>query len=164
MSDQQQFILPADIRKHIEMLHKEKRNIVFVSGVFDLLHEEHVTFLRKAKAIGDVLFVAIESDVRVRQMKGEGRPIQPQRQRQLQIENLGIAEITCILPDDFSRPEQHRQIIAEVRPKYLAVSSHTAHIDKKRAVVEQFGGELVVVHEHNPEVSTTQLLAEQKNT
>lgn len=154
-------MLPPQVASQLQKFRSEQQRIVFVSGVFDLLHQEHIQFLRKAKEVGDVLFVAIESDVRVRQLKGEGRPVQSQQQRQQQLDALGFVDLTFILPDDFSSPAQHRQIIAEVRPSFLAVSSHTAHLEKKKAIVEEFGGKLAIVHQHNPDVSTTQLLAEQ---
>lgn len=133
-----------------------------MSGVFDLLHQEHTVFLHNAKQYGDILIVAVESDARVRQLKGEGRPIQTQEVRQQQLEVLADVDIAFVLPDDFSKPEQHRQIIAEVRPDVLAVSSHTAHLEKKRAIIEEVGGQLVIAHQHNPTVSTTQLLAQAK--
>lgn len=157
-------LLSPDVAQLIADFHQSKQNVVFVSGVFDLLHQEHVNFLRKAKAIGDVLVVAIESDVRVRQIKGEGRPINSQQKRRKQLEALGFIDVVFILPEHFSQPAQHRQLIAEVRPAFLAVSSHSAHLDKKRAIVEEFGGQLQVVHQHNPAISTTQLLAQQRQS
>jgi hypothetical protein len=78
------------------------------------------------------------------------------------LESLGIIDLVFILPEHFSQPAQHRQLIAEVRPDIFAVSSHTSHLDKKREIVESFGGTLQVVHDHNPEVSTTLLLAQQQ--
>lgn len=159
MSDN--FLLPEEIRKKLAELHASGKTVVFVSGVFDLLHQEHKNFLQKARALGDVLFVAIESDVRVRQLKGEGRPVNSQEMRKKAIEAQKLADIVFILPEDFSSPAQHIQIIQEVWPDFLAVSSHTSHLDKKRAIVEAAGGELVIVHQHNPAVSTTQILNSQ---
>jgi len=154
-------LLPDHAAQQIAGFHQQKKKVVFVSGVFDLLHQEHITFLEKAKAAGDVLVVAIESDVRVRQIKGEGRPINTQLARKLKLESLGFIECVFILPEYFSQPPQHRQLIEEVRPDVFAVSSHTSHLEKKRAIVETFGGKLLVVHQHNPNVSTTLLLAQQ---
>jgi rfaE bifunctional protein nucleotidyltransferase chain/domain len=164
MSDasQHSFLLPQDIRQKLEDARKKGERIVFVSGVFDLLHDEHIRFLQKAKAAGDFLFVALESDVRVRQMKGEGRPVDSQEVRRQKIQEIGVVDIIFILPDDFGDPKKHRQIIEEVRPAFLAVSSNSPYLEKKKEIVEEFGGELVVVHEHNPDVSTTQLLAQMK--
>lgn len=155
-------ILPPQVASRLQELREPDKKVVFASGVFDLLHQEHKAFLHSAKQQGDVLVVAIESDVRVRQLKGEGRPVQSQEVRQQQLEALKDVDLVFILPEDFARPEHHRQVIMEVQPDFLAVSSHTSHLEKKKAVVEEFGGELVVVHQHNPAVSTTQLLAQAK--
>lgn len=136
---------------------KSKKRIL-VTGVFDVLHEEHLQFLQKAKSLGDFLIVGIESDIRVKQIKGEGRPINSQAVRKKNLEKLRIADEVFILPEQFNKPEDHIALIGKVRPDFLAVSSHTHHLDKKQAILEQFGGKVVVVHEHNPKVSTTKLL------
>jgi D-beta-D-heptose 7-phosphate kinase / D-beta-D-heptose 1-phosphate adenosyltransferase len=131
---------------------------VLVTGVFDVLHQEHLNFLRKAKELGGELIVAIESDVRVRQIKGEGRPVNTQDIRQQNLENLHIANRVFILPENFNNPAAYEALIAEWKPTYLAVSSHSPHLDKKREILAKFGGEVKVVHEHNPTISTTILL------
>ena len=131
---------------------------VLVTGVFDILHKEHIYFLKKAKSLGDYLIVAIESDVRVKQMKGEGRPINSQDKRKESLERLNLADEVFILPEEFNKPEHHKKLIKKIKPKFLAVSSHTKHLDKKQEILNEFGGEVVVVHDHNPEISTTNLL------
>lgn len=133
---------------------------VLVTGVFDVLHPEHIIFLKKARSLGKELLVYIESDVRVRQIKGQGRPINGQLQRKVALEQLGIADRVEVLPDCFSSPADHRALLAQVQPDVLAVSEHTAHLDKKQALMQEVGGRVVVVHAHNPRVSTTQLLGD----
>lgn len=154
--------IAGNARKQIEE-QSEKKVIsitkkVLVTGVFDVLHQEHIVFLEKAKLLGTYLIVGIESDVRVRQMKGEDRPVFSQEQRKKKLKALGIADEVFILPEQFSRSEDHLALIQKVRPDYLAVSSHTKHLDEKRAILKQCGGEVVIVHAHNPNISTTQLL------
>ena len=51
------------------------KRVVFTNGCFDILHRGHVTYLNRAKALGDVLVVGLNSDDSVRRLKGEGRPI-----------------------------------------------------------------------------------------
>ncbi|HYD34853.1 MAG TPA: adenylyltransferase/cytidyltransferase family protein [Vitreimonas sp.] len=139
----------------------EAKKTVLVTGVFDILHHEHVEFLQKAKALGDELVVGIESDVRVAAIKGPGRPINTAAIRKTNLENLGLADEVFILPEAFDKPEHHEALIAQYHPDFLAVSSHTAHLDKKQALLAKYGGQVVVVHDHNPAVSTTQLLQQQ---
>lgn len=148
------------MRIHMTKKTNSQTKKVLVTGVFDVLHTEHKTFLQKAKQLG-YLLVGVESDVRVADMKGPGRPIHSQNERVKNLQALGIADEVFVLPEDFSLPEHHRNLIQSIQPDYLAVSSHTKHIDKKQKIMNEFGGSVVVVHEHNPEVSTTLLLANQ---
>lgn len=59
-----------------ELRHHGQR-VVFTNGVFDLLHRGHVEYLQKARAIGDILIVGINTDASVERLKGEGRPVVP---------------------------------------------------------------------------------------
>jgi D-beta-D-heptose 7-phosphate kinase / D-beta-D-heptose 1-phosphate adenosyltransferase len=154
-------ILPSEISKKLSQARQGKK-VVLVTGVFDLLHQEHQAFLNKAKALGDILVVAVESDVRVREIKGEGRPVFPQNHRVQMILDMGITDVVFVLPEDFSHQEKYRQLIAEVSPEYYAVSSHTSYLENKKTLVEAFGGQLIIAHQHNPEISTTQLLAQSR--
>lgn len=143
-----------------DKLHHDNKKIVLATGFFDLLHEEHINFLRAAKAVGDVLFVAVESDERARILKGEGRPVEKQ---ELRLSKLApFVDYLISLGADFNNPRAFESLIAAVKPTHLAVSSHTAHQDKKASLVEKYGGTLKVVHTHNPRVSTT-IQIEQKH-
>jgi rfaE bifunctional protein nucleotidyltransferase chain/domain len=136
----------------------KQQSLVLVTGVFDLLHQEHLNFLGKAKAIADLLLVGLESDVRVRKMKGEGRPIYNQTQRLLNLEKLQIADQVFILHEEFSKPADHERLIEQIRPDFMAVSSNTAFKKEKEMILAQFGAKLMVVHEFNPEFSSTKLI------
>ena len=57
------------------------KKIVFTNGCFDLLHAGHVRLLKKARSLGDLLVVAVNSDRSLRRLKGDGRPLVPERQR-----------------------------------------------------------------------------------
>lgn len=150
----------ATIRPVCEKLHKEGKSIVLATGFFDLLHDEHIKFLQKAKAAGDVLIVAIESDARARALKGEGRPIEPQPRRAQHILDLALADYCVLLGDDFNNPAAYESLLAALHPQIYAVSGHTDHQEHKQAMVEKYGGHLLVVHDWNPAVSTTKRLQE----
>lgn len=147
------------LEERLAQFRAQKQNIVLVTGVFDLLHQEHKTFLQKAKAIGDILIVGVETDMRVRKMKGEGRPVQNEQTRLSVIQKLPYVDEVFILPEAFSSPQDHEELISFIKPHILAVSSHSDHQDKKRALVEKHGGSLQIVHEHNPNISTTKILS-----
>ena len=57
------------------------RRVVFTNGCFDLLHPGHIRSLEHARSLGDVLLVGLNSDASVKQLKGEGRPVIPERER-----------------------------------------------------------------------------------
>lgn len=146
-------------------LHATGRKLVLATGFFDLLHQEHVNFLRKAKAAGDILVVAVESDERARILKGEGRPVETQSIRCQHIldltgkpEDWKTGVLVLALPADFDNFESYDSLMSAVRPQIYAVSENPSHPKTKNFLVEKYGGRLVVVHDHNPLISTTQII------
>lgn len=132
--------------------------LVLVTGVFDVLHAEHITFLRNAKALGGRLLVGIESDVRVRAIKGVNRPVNSQQVRKKNLEKLAIVDDVFVLPEKFDTVEDRRRLLKKLQPDILAVSSHTPFLTKKLQLMQEIGGRVEVVHQHNPEISSTILL------
>ncbi len=63
------------VERIAKRLKEQKRKIVFTNGCFDILHRGHATYLQKAKELGDILILGLNSDESVRRLKGEGRPI-----------------------------------------------------------------------------------------
>jgi len=139
-------------------MEKQTIKTVLVTGVFDILHQEHLNFLQKAQALGDRLVVGIESDVRVKELKGPDRPINSQKERVLALEKLELAAEVFVLPEQFSQPADHLALLEKIKPNILAVSESSPHIDKKEKLMERVGGKVIVVHKHNPTISTTQIL------
>lgn len=70
-----------ELTQRIAALKSQGRKVVLADGCFDLLHVGHVRFLRAAKALGDVLVLALNSDESVRRVRGEGRPLLPLEDR-----------------------------------------------------------------------------------
>lgn len=138
---------------------------VLVTGVFDLLHQEHINFLRIARKYGKELIVAIESDSRVRKLKGQGRPIQPSAQRLTHIVALGIVDKALILPEKFDMTADHEKFLRRLKPDLLVVSAHTPFLAVKRQLMKKIGGQVRVIYKHNPLISTSKLLrqASKKN-
>ncbi|MEN8253116.1 MAG: adenylyltransferase/cytidyltransferase family protein [Patescibacteria group bacterium] len=135
-----------------------KHKKVLATGVFDILHKEHKNFLKKAKKLGNFLIIGIESDKRVRELKGRGRPVNKQETRIKNLKKLEIAENVFVLPEGMGEKSVRERIIKKIRPDFLAVSNHTPFLNEKREIIEKYGGELVVVHEENPEFSTSKLV------
>jgi rfaE bifunctional protein nucleotidyltransferase chain/domain len=134
--------------------------IVLVTGVFDLLHIEHIRFLKKAKASGDKLIVGLETDMRVKHIKGPNRPINNQAVRLEQVSALKSVDLVFLLPEKFDTPSAWENLINSLRPHIYAVSSHTSYLNNKKAIVEKFHCQLKIVHSHNPNISTSKLISQ----
>jgi len=78
----------------------EGKRIVLANGVFDLLHVGHVRYLEAARALGDVLVVAVNSDASVRRLKGQGRPIMSAAERAELIGALGSVDAVVVFEED----------------------------------------------------------------
>ena len=92
---------------------------VFVNGTFDVLHLGHLALLNYAKSLGDKLFVAIDSDERVRQLKGTTRPIHDTYQRKVMLLNLKAVDEVEI----FSSDEELEMWIKQISPSIMVVGS-----------------------------------------
>jgi len=78
----------------------ENKKVVFTNGVFDLVHAGHVDYLTKAKALGDILIVGLNSDSSVKRIKGEKRPLINQTERALLLSNLKPVDFVVIFWED----------------------------------------------------------------
>lgn len=74
--------------------------MIFVNGTFDILHTGHIFLLNYAKSLGDYLLVAIDSDDRVKKLKGNSRPINNQYDRQIMLQNLKSVNEVVIFSTD----------------------------------------------------------------
>ena len=92
----------VELKELLEILEKVrgKKKIVFTNGCFDILHAGHTDYLSKAKSLGDILVVGINSDASVRRIKGEKRPILPQRMRAYLLDNLKPVDYVVIFEED----------------------------------------------------------------
>ena len=86
-----------EIRKQLKA---EGKKLVFTNGCFDIIHRGHVDYLNRAKALGDYLVVALNSDESVRKLKGEGRPINKLEDRAFVIANLKAVDFVVSFDED----------------------------------------------------------------
>jgi len=128
--------------------------LVFANGCFDVLHPGHVAYLDRARSLGDMLVVAVNTDASARGLgKGSGRPFVPQADRALMVAALESVDAVCLFDEDTPA-----DLIAELLPDVLVKGADYA-LDAVagREVVEAAGGrvELIPILEG---YSTTELL------
>ena len=92
---------------------------VFVNGTFDILHLGHLALLNYARSLGDKLFVAIDSDERVKQLKGPTRPIYDVFQRKTMLLNLKAVDEVEV----FSSDEELEMLIKQIKPAIMVIGS-----------------------------------------
>ncbi|MFW0883508.1 D-glycero-beta-D-manno-heptose 1-phosphate adenylyltransferase [Candidatus Acidulodesulfobacterium sp. H_13] len=103
-----------EIKKEISGLKKSSKKIVFTNGCFDIIHVGHVSYLNKAKALGDILIVGLNSDKSVERLKGKGRPIINERDRAYVLVNLKPVDYVVIFDEDTPY-----NLIKEINPDFL---------------------------------------------
>ena len=120
---------------------RDGKSVVFTNGCFDILHRGHVYVLRRAKALGDLLIVALNSDRSVKAIKGPRRPILPEIDR---IELIGAMEMVDYVVL-FDEPDPYR-LIAAIKPNVLAKGGDWS-ADKVIGAdaVEQAGGRVELI-------------------
>ncbi len=149
-----------EISKLVKIKEADQRRptTVLATGVFDILHVEHVRFLKKAKVEGDILIVGIEPDVRVKKLKGSNRPINKQADRLEVLASLSSINYVFVLPNNLSTPEGRERLISKIAPDIYAVSEHTPYLKEKQRIMKLFGGKLKVIHKYNPHISSSIVL------
>lgn len=115
--------------------------IILTSGTFDLFHIGHALYLEKAKELGDVLIVGVDSDEKVKQRKGPNRPIVPENERVLILSHVRHADVITL--KNVNDPSNH--LIKLVQPDVLVVSKSTKHKDCEVDEKAQYCGQIVLL-------------------
>jgi rfaE bifunctional protein nucleotidyltransferase chain/domain len=147
-----------EVTKERTRLRAAGKKLVFTNGVFDILHVGHVRYLEAARALGDALVVAINSDASVQELKGPGRPLMNEKERAEILAALQAVDYVTIF-DDLSP----RTLIAQLLPDLLVKGGDYA-LDEihGREEVEAAGGRVISL----PFVegfSTSQIIERMKN-
>ena len=136
------------------------KRVVFTNGCFEILHAGHVTYLDRARSLGDALLVGVNTDASARRLgKGAGRPIVGETDRALLVAALEAVDAVCLFDEDTPA-----ELIAAIVPDVLVKGSDwTLEGVVGREVVESAGGrvELIPIV---PDRSTTELLRRAKET
>ena len=117
------------------------KKIVFTNGCFDVLHSGHVRYLKKARSLGDLLIVGLNSDASVKKIKGRGRPVLPEAERAEILSALEAVDFVVLFNDE--TPEK---LIKKIVPDVLAKGADWKANDIVGAdVVKGAGGKIARV-------------------
>lgn len=130
----------AELLEQRERWRRAGRTLVFTNGCYDLLHPGHVRLLERARSLGDVLVVGLNTDSSVRLSKGPGRPLTPERERAELL--LALEAVDGVVLFDEETP---RALIARLLPDILVKGADWAHFIAGREEVEAASGRVVTV-------------------
>lgn len=124
--------------------------IVLANGCFDFFHVGHIRYLAGAKALGDCLIVAVNSDEQVRKLKGENRPLINEHERAEIISSLKCVDFVTIFPEPTVE-----ELIRTIRPDFHAKGTdYTTETVPERDIVRQYGGQTAIVGDPKDHSST----------
>ena len=132
-----------DVRKLRDDLDQQGRKLVFTNGCFDLLHAGHVRYLEQARALGDALVVALNSDDSVRELKGPARPVNNEQDRAEILKALRSVDAVCV----FTEPRVTK-LIEQIKPHvYAKGGDYTiASLNpEERAALDFVGAEIEIL-------------------
>jgi rfaE bifunctional protein nucleotidyltransferase chain/domain len=119
---------------------RQGKTVVFTNGCYDILHPGHIRLLERARSLGDVLILALNTDAGVRRHKGPTRPLIPEQDRAALA--LGLAAVDAVTFFDEDTP---RELIAAVLPDILVKGADWAHFIAGREEVEAAGGQVLAL-------------------
>lgn len=143
----------AEIKAIARQYKEAKKNIVFTNGCFDIIHAGHVTYLNQAAGFGDILILGINSDVSVKRIKGDKRPVIGQKHRSCVMAALACIDHVVL----FDEPDPEN-LIKAICPDVLVKGADWQEDQIIGAdFVEKHGGriERVVLE---PNISTTKII------
>jgi D-beta-D-heptose 7-phosphate kinase / D-beta-D-heptose 1-phosphate adenosyltransferase len=144
----------TNVDERIAELRRSGRRVVFTNGCFDILHRGHITYLNRAKGLGDVLIVGVNSDAGVRRLKGSGRPVNPLDDRLHVLEALSCVDHVIAFDDD--TPEG---VIEHVAPDVFVKGGDYQREDLPEGdLVERLGGSVRILP-YVEDRSTTRIIA-----
>lgn len=127
------------------------KTVVFTNGCYDILHPGHIRLLERARSLGDVLILALNTDASVARLKGPSRPLISETERSRMVRALEAVDAVAFFDEDTPR-----ELIAEVLPDILVKGADWAHFIAGREEVEAAGGKVVALA-LEPGFSTTNI-------
>jgi len=127
------------------------KTVVFTNGCYDILHPGHIRLLERARSLGDVLILALNTDASVARLKGPSRPLINEKERARMAMALEAVDAVTYFDEDTPR-----ELIATILPDILVKGADWAHFIAGREEVEAAGGKVMALA-LEPGFSTTNI-------
>lgn len=131
--------------------------VILVGGCFDILHPGHIVFLEKAKKLGSKLVVLLESDEKVKKLKGINRPVHSQKERAKILKALRSVDSVVCLPN-IEDEREYAQIIKNIKPDIIAGTFGYGNVEHLKRCAKLVGAKLKYVTKIVGEHSTSRIL------
>ncbi len=145
----------------VKKLKSQGRKLVLAGGCFDVLHPGHIIFLEKAKNAGDVLFVLLESDQKIKLLKGLSRPVHPQKERARVLSAINFVDYVVLLPF-MERQSHYDDLVKKIMPDIIAATFASDDNNHRKRAADLSGAKLVFVTKMIGDHSTTKILTHNK--
>ena len=143
---------PGDLSRLLSERRAKGQAVVFTNGAFDLLHVGHLRTLQGARALGDCLVVALNSDASVRRSKGAGRPVVPEAERAELLCALACVDYVTVFDEATVDP-----LLLRLKPEIHAKGTdYTVETVPERTTVLSYGGRIAITGDPKDH-STTEL-------
>jgi rfaE bifunctional protein nucleotidyltransferase chain/domain len=130
----------AEVARRVAAARQGGKRVALANGVFDLLHVGHVRYLEGAKALADVLVVAVNADSSARANKGPGRPVVPAAERAELVAAMACTDHVLI----FDQPDV-REVVSVLKPDvHVKGTDYTPETIPEREAVLAYGGRVAI--------------------
>lgn len=133
------------------------KKVVLVGGCFDVLHPGHLIFLQKAKKAGDTLVVLLESDEKIKKLKGLNRPVHTQKERAIVLKALKFVDRVIMLPN-MKNDSDYQRLIKKIRPDIIAATEGSTDNHLKKRAAQLVGAKFIYVTKMIGNHSSSQIL------
>jgi len=147
-----------DVEKAIKLSQKLKKAgkiVVLTGGCFDVLHLGHIKFLEAAKKQGDILFVFVESDEKVRKIKKANRPINSQLTRAEVLSSIRFVDYVIKIP--YFDNAEYDKLVTNLNPSIIAVTKGSEAIKYTKRQAEMISARILEVIGQIPDQSTSKI-------
>jgi D-glycero-alpha-D-manno-heptose-7-phosphate kinase len=129
----------------------QDRKIVFATGCYDILQSGHAVFFNQCKSFGDILIVGVGKDETLRQLKGPGRPVNPQNNRVYLVAAMEDVDYAVLNDDEIGEGKiDFRQVLTDLNPDIFVLNDDDSSLEPKQKLCDELGVKIELVGREVP--------------